>query len=166
MKSFLSILLLIVSCSCFANEDALLYQFKGAEFNSNDVIDFENLKGQIIYVDFWASWCPPCLKSIPFMEKLHHQFKGKNFKIVAINIDKNKDEAIHFLKQHPITFLNLYDPKGKIGKQLKVKTMPTSFLFDENGKLLFQHSGFDEEFAKKLQWSLAQLLEKSNIEDF
>ncbi len=151
----------MVSCSCFANEDANLYRFQGTEFSSNDAVNFESLKGQIIYVDFWASWCPPCLKSIPYMEKLHFQFAGKNFKIVAINIDENKNDAIHFLKQHPVSFLNLYDPKGKIGKQLKVKTMPTSFLFDKNGKLLFRHSGFDEEFAKKLQNSLRQLLEKS-----
>lgn len=161
MKIAILTILFFLSSFSFAGEENNLHQLQGFDFNSNQVVELKDFKGKIIYLDFWASWCPPCLKSMPFMEKLHQQYNGVDFEIVAINIDKDKSDAVEFLQQQPISFLNLYDPKGKIGKRLKVRAMPTAFLFDREGKLLYRHSGFDDNYAKKLKSVLKGLLNKS-----
>lgn len=133
-------------------------EYQGYEFNSGQSINFNQYKGKIVYLDFWASWCAPCVKSLPFMEKLHHQFSADKFKIIAINIDEDKRSANSFLNDHPISYLNLYDPKGYIGKKLKVRNMPTAFLIDQDGNILFKHSGFNEKYAKKLEQVIEQLV--------
>jgi len=134
--------------------------FNGYEFSSNQKIQLSDYKGKIVYLDFWASWCPPCIKSMPFMETLHQKYPIDEFKIIAINIDENKSEANDFLKKHPISYLNLYDPEGDIGKTLKVKNMPTAFLIDRDGNILFKHSGFDQKYASKLEKVIGNLVEK------
>jgi len=92
------------------------------------------------------------------MEQLHQQYHSKGLQIIAVNIDENKKDAQQFLSEVSVSFINLYDPKGKIGKVLKVKKMPTSLLIDPKGNILFKHSGFDQEYAEKLDEVLAQLI--------
>lgn len=142
----------------YSVDQSKLLDYVGYDFNSEQSVSFNQYEGKIIYIDFWASWCAPCVKSLPFMEKLHHQFPIDKFKIIAINIDEDKEKAKIFLTKHPISYLNLYDPKGIIGKKLKVKNMPTAFLIDEKGNVIFKHSGFSEKYAKKLEQTLTRLV--------
>jgi len=100
------------------------------------------------------------------MEKLYQQHYDDGFEIIAVNIDEHKRDAEEFLKKYPISFLNLYDPKGKIGKQLKVKYMPTAFLIDRQGNILFKHVGFDKTYAKKLAYTVNKLLENDSLPSY
>ncbi len=118
----------------------------------------ESLKGQLVYLDFWASWCPPCVKSLPFLEKIQKQYGGEKFQVVAINIDQNKEDAIAFLKDHQIQLESLYDPKGILGKPMQVSSMPTAFLISPEGQILMKHVGFNQDYAKKLENQLPQLI--------
>ncbi len=110
-------------------------------FNINDY------QGKVVYLDFWASWCIPCRKSFPWMNKIQDQYSDDDLVIIAVNLDKKKSLATAFLAENPATFNILYDPKGRLAKQFHIKGMPSSVIFDRNGKPIKAHTGF---FAKKI----------------
>jgi cytochrome c biogenesis protein CcmG/thiol:disulfide interchange protein DsbE len=103
----------------------------------------DSLRGKVVLVDFWASWCGPCQKSFPWMADVYGRYAGKGLAIVAINLDKGRDPAEDFLRDHPAPFTVAFDPKGAVAKAYKVWGMPTSFLIDSSGKIVLTHSGFD-----------------------
>ena len=160
MKRLIYILCLLTMPLSYSSDKLRPLEFTGHEFTTNGAIKLSKYQGKIVYMDFWASWCPPCLESLPFLETLHKKFPKEDFKIIAINIDEEKDQAKAFLKNHPISYLNLYDPEGNIGKKLRVQNMPTAFLIDRDGNVLFKHSGFNQKYAKKLEQTLGALVNK------
>jgi thiol-disulfide isomerase/thioredoxin len=98
--------------------------------------------GKVVIVDFFASWCHPCQESFPVMEALYKQYAGKGLVIIAINLDKNKADMDDFLKTHPASFVILRDAGNKLVSQVKIPTMPSSFLLDRDGKIHAFHRGF------------------------
>jgi len=109
------------------------------------------LKGRWIYLDFWASWCVPCRQSFPFMNDMQTKLQGKNIQIIAVNVDVKKTDAERFLLQNPSKFPVAYDPKGELPKKMNLKSMPTSYLINPQGKVVFVHAGFRAEDKKLLQ---------------
>ena len=101
--------------------------------------------GEVLYIDFWASWCNPCRKSFPWMNSMVEKYKGQGFKVLAVNVDKDKALAENFLTGVNPSFPILYDPDGTLAKQFKVKGMPSSFVIDSKGNVLLAHKGFFEE---------------------
>lgn len=115
-------------------------------------------KGEVIYLDFWASWCGPCRKSFPWMNKIEAEYKQQGFSVISINLDANKALATKFLSEMPADFTVIYDPKGKIAKHFKIQGMPSSMLIGRDGKIKSRHTGF---FTKKIslyQQEIEQLL--------
>ena len=118
-----------------------------------------DLHGKVVLVDFFASWCGPCNDSFRIMEELHKKFAGRGLIVVAINLDKNKDDMADFLKQHPASFVIVRDAANKLVRQVKIPTMPSSFLIDQNGKVHAFHRGFrGEETRKKYTEEIEALL--------
>jgi thiol-disulfide isomerase/thioredoxin len=103
-------------------------------------------KGQVIYLDFWASWCVPCRKSFPWMNAMQEKYKKDGFVVVAVNLDAEHEEAQRFLEKNTAVFDVVYDPKGETPKKYGVKGMPTSYLIGRDGKVKIAHTGF---FSKK-----------------
>lgn len=153
---WIGLVCLTVSASVYASDQ--LPDLEGVEFASSRKIDLTTFRGEVVYLDFWAAWCPPCRQSLPFMEELHQQYGRHGLKIVAVNIDERKRDAWEFLKAHPISYTNLYDPGGKIGKRLKVTAMPTAFLIDRGGRIVSRHVGFDREYSESLKRAIVALL--------
>ncbi len=106
----------------------------------------EQHKGDVIYLDFWASWCGPCRKSFPWMNKMQVQYKEQGFAVISVNLDAEHQLAETFLKENPALFSVVYDPKGKTARKYKVKGMPTSYLIGRDGQIKKGHTGF---FTKK-----------------
>ncbi len=93
-----------------------------------------SLRGNVVFLNIWATWCGPCQEEIPSMEFMHNKFKGKPFKIVAVSIDKGDDEVVKkFAKSFGITFLVLHDRKGHLKDTYKTTGVPESFIIDQNG---------------------------------
>jgi thiol-disulfide isomerase/thioredoxin len=109
-----------------------------------------DLKGKIVLVDFFASWCGPCKESFPAMETLHKKYAAQGVVILAINVDKKKTDMEDFLKEHPVTFTVVRDASNKLVGSIKVPTMPSSFVLDRTGKVVSFHRGFkgDETLAQ------------------
>ena len=110
-----------------------------------------DFKGKLVYLDFWASWCIPCRKSFPWMNKMHEKYKSKGFEVIAVNLDKDSQLVSKFLKKHPALFKIAYDSSGDTAEQFHVKGMPTSFLISREGKLINVHMGFRQKDIVKLE---------------
>ena len=121
----------------------------------------DTLKDKVVLLDFWASWCDPCRESFPVMEELQKQYGPQGFVIIAINVDENKADMEEFLKKNAATFVVVRDAKQKLVEKVGVATMPSSFLIDRSGKVLFAHTGFRvAETRKKYQAEIESLLKK------
>lgn len=109
----------------------------------------ETLKGKIVIVDFWASWCLPCAASFPVLEELHQRYKDRDVVIVGINVDEKPGKMETFLKKHPVAFSIVRDAQQKLVSVANVETMPTSFILDATGKVRFIHNGFHGDETKQ-----------------
>ena len=138
------IFVFLISKNLFANDDfseniviyekpKIIKELKFKDFNLQDV-DLTNKKGNIMIVNFWASWCLPCKREMPSLEKLAQKYP--EIKIYAINMEKpNKLRTSDFFKSVGITSLDIYfDPDFKLVKQFKMRGLPTSILIDKKGR--------------------------------
>jgi thiol-disulfide isomerase/thioredoxin len=104
-----------------------------------------DIKGKVVLVDFWASWCGPCKQSFPALDELQKKYGPQGFVIIAVNEDEKKSDMDDFKKQHPVSFTMVRDA-GADGKklidQVDVSAMPSSFLIDTTGKVRFAHTGY------------------------
>jgi thiol-disulfide isomerase/thioredoxin len=118
-----------------------------------------DLKGKVVLVDFFASWCGPCKESFPAMDELQKKYGEKGFVILAINLDKKKSDMEEFVKKHPASFPIVRDGANKLVSEVKIATMPSSFLLDKEGKVRSAHRGFKgEESVKKYSAEIEALL--------
>lgn len=118
------------------------------------------LKGKVVYVDFWASWCVPCRKSFPWMNEMQNKYSKQDFTILSVNLDAEPKLADKFLKETPAQFPIFYDPKGKVAKAFKLKGMPSSFLINKAGKIVSSHVGFTEKKKEKYQEEIFALMKE------
>lgn len=116
------------------------------------------LKGKVVYVDFWASWCVPCRKSFPWMNEMQEKYADNDFTILSVNLDAEANLAEKFLAETPAKFPIFYDPKGKVAKAFKLKGMPSSFLINKAGKIVSSHVGFTEKKKAKYQQEILTLM--------
>ena len=108
-------------------------------------VSLESLRGKLVYVDFWASWCAPCKRSFPWMAEMQRRYGERGFVVVAVNVDKQRADAERFLKATPAAFTVVYDDSGRTPQAWQVKGMPSSYLVDPAGKVLHAESGFRDE---------------------
>jgi thiol-disulfide isomerase/thioredoxin len=125
---------------------------------AGDTVGLERLRGKVVYVDFWASWCGPCKRSFPWMNALQRKYGGKGLTIVAINVDKKRPDAERFLTQTPAEFTVVFDAPGATPAAYGVKGMPSSYLLDAQGKVVAVESGFRDERAAELVARIDALL--------
>lgn len=105
-------------------------------------LDLGELRGHVIYLDFWASWCAPCRQSFPWMESMNKEYAAQGLSIVAIDVDADKADAERFLRTFHPGFEVRFDPKGAWAEQFKVVGMPTSIIIDRHGVTRYVHTGF------------------------
>jgi cytochrome c biogenesis protein CcmG/thiol:disulfide interchange protein DsbE len=110
----------------------------------NGTLKLSSLRGKIVYVDYWASWCVPCRRSFPWMNDMQARYRDQGLVIVAISVDMDIVAAKRFLAKTPANFVIAYDPESVTAEALDVPGMPTSFLIDRAGKIVWRHVGFRE----------------------
>jgi thiol-disulfide isomerase/thioredoxin len=108
----------------------------------DDPLGLDLLKGKVVYVDFWASWCAPCRESFPWMNRMQSELGHDGLVIIAVNVDREHADAEQFLRSHAAQFRIVYDPQGRLPEKFGVRGMPTSFLIDRNGHIQLRHEGF------------------------
>ena len=153
-KAIISLFFLIFSVSIASAEKAPGFSLNG----DKNKVTLSKYKNQVVYLDFWASWCKPCRKSFGFMNNMQERYGKKGLKIIAINLDEDRSAATSFLKNHPANFTIAYDPEGKTPGAYNLSVMPTSYLIDKKGNIIFKHKGFKEDHANQLEQKITQAL--------
>ena len=125
-----------------------------------DGVMMRDFRGKVVYLDFWASWCGPCRKSMPVLEEIRAKYKDQGFEVVAVNVDEATDDAVRFLQKYPVSYPILLDPKGKTPAQYKVEGMPTAYIVDKAGVIRYVHSGFQNHDREKIEATVKKLLAK------
>lgn len=119
--------------------------------------DFAQFRGQVLYVDFWASWCGPCRQSFPFMNELETELGAKGLTVLAVNLDEEASDAQSFLANHPASFKVAGGDNQACAAAFHVEAMPSSYLIDRAGKVRYIHHGFrggDAELLRGLATTL------------
>lgn len=109
------------------------------------------LRGKVVLVDFWASWCEPCRKSFPWMSAIFERDAASGLVVVAINLDKRREPAEAFLRELSPPFIVAFDPAGRTAEAYDVTAMPSSYLVGRDGRLLYSHAGFDPRDAATIE---------------
>ena len=121
------------------------------------------LKGQVVLVDFWASWCAPCKASFPMMAQLQKEFGARGFVVAAIGVDEKPAAAAAFVRKLSPPFATLHDREQKLVSQVVVPTMPTSYLLGRDGRVRYVHRGFHGDSTdRELRQQIADLLAEKN----
>jgi len=121
-------------------------------------VTLEGLRGKVVLVDFWASWCAPCRRSFPWMNEIQQKYGAKGLTIVGVNVDKRRADADKFLTQFPAGFTIVFDPDGNTPTAYDAKGMPTSYLVDPKGGVVLVEVGFRDERKAELEAKIRSLL--------
>jgi peroxiredoxin len=116
--------------------DFVLPDVNGKEFR------LQEFRGQIVFLNIWATWCGPCRAEMPSIEKLHQHFKDEDLTILTVSVDMADIEVVKaFLEKHGYTFTVLHDPRGNIMEWFRVRLIPVTYLIDRSGKIIAKAVG-------------------------
>lgn len=121
-------------------------------------VALSGLRGRIVLVDFWASWCAPCKASFPLLDALHRELATKGVTVLAVNVDERRRDMDAFLADRPHVMPVLLDPKGATAAAFRVKAMPTSFILDRLGRIRFTHAGYTAGTIQQYRQEIGALL--------
>lgn len=122
-------------------------------------LDLARYTGQVVLLDFWASWCAPCRESFPWMAQMLGTYGERGLVVVAVNLDEDPEAAARFLKGVPQKFVHLQDPTGRLAEAFGLTAMPTSILFDREGRPVYRHEGYQSDRAGEYERQVVDLLE-------
>ena len=116
------------------------------------------LAGKVVFIDFWASWCEPCKKELPALQKLQDSLGSSGAVVIAISLDEDPAEARIFASRRKLTLPLLSDTKGAVADKYKLGKMPTSVVVDRSGVVRFVNAGFEPGDEKVLENQIRKLL--------
>ena len=123
----------------------------------------ENLKlseqrGNVIMLNFWASWCGSCRQEMPYIEALYAKYKNLGFSVWGINVDEQSEDAKKLLHDIKVSFPILYDPKNNTPKLYELEAMPSTFMIDRDGYVRFAHRGYLPGYEDSYEKQIKQLV--------
>jgi peroxiredoxin len=105
-------------------------------------VSLAQYKGQVVMLNFWASWCGPCRQEMPLLESIYKKYNKLGFTMIGVNVEPDSNAANDWLKQTPVSFPILYDKESKVSKAYDVATMPSTVIIDRTGKVRVLHRGY------------------------
>jgi len=111
---------------------------------SGKIFHLSDFRGQVVLINFWATWCPPCRREMPSMERMWQKLKGKGVQVLAIDVGEDADTIFEFLGAYPVNFPLLMDLDGSVVKKYPVTGLPTSYIIDPEGKVIYRTVGSRE----------------------
>lgn len=145
-----------------AKAGALPVSLKAPDFTLRDLkgkkVRLSNFRGKVVFLDFWATWCPPCRQSFPAVEALNKQYSSRGLQILGVSVDEDVEAVAPFVKEMGATYTVLTAKDNPVGARYGVDGIPAFFLIDKNGNVAGQWVGFDPEFTKEWRKSIDKLL--------
>jgi thiol-disulfide isomerase/thioredoxin len=105
-------------------------------------VSLEQFKGQVVMINFWATWCGPCRQEMPLLDQLYAKYKPMGFTLLGVNVEPDSTLASGFLQKTPVTFPILFDTKSEVSKLYQVAGMPSTSIVDRKGNLRWVHKGY------------------------
>ena len=109
---------------------------------SGDTVVLDKLKGQVVMINFWASWCGPCRQEMPLLDEMYKRYSARGFTLLGVNVESDTKDAEKWLQQMPVTFPVLFDKENKVSKLYDVNAMPSSVFIDRKGNVRYLHRGY------------------------
>ena len=125
---------------------------------SGQSVSLSDLKGQVVLINFWATWCGPCRKEMPLLEQLYSRYEPLGFTLLGVNVEEGDVNAEAFLAETPVSFPILFDPENQVSKLYDVSAMPSTVLVDRQGNMRFLHHGYQDGYENIYQDQIRQLV--------
>jgi thiol-disulfide isomerase/thioredoxin len=116
------------------------------------------LRGRLVLLDFWASWCAPCRASFPVYDALERKYGAQGLKVVGLSLEESRDAVEGFLRAVPVGFTIAHDPSGLSGEAFRVVAMPTAFLIDREGRIAARFEGGGRRVHRRIEAAIAAIL--------
>lgn len=118
------------------------------------------LRGEVVLINFWATWCGPCRQEMPQLSRLYAQYRNAGFTLLGINIDDKRDNAEAMAKKLGVHFPTLFDSDKRVARLYDVDTMPATLLIDRDGRVRYVHRGYRDGYEQKYQEQIRELLKE------
>jgi thiol-disulfide isomerase/thioredoxin len=105
-------------------------------------VRLSELRGQVVMINFWATWCGPCRQEMPLLEALYKRYEKLGFTLLGVNVEENIRPAQRFLKDVQVSFPILFDTRNEVSRRFQIGGMPSTVLIDRDGKVRFVHTGY------------------------
>lgn len=138
-------------------EAAPAFRLKDMKGNT---VTLESLKGKVVFLDFWATWCGPCKEEFPELDALYKKYGKDGFEVIGISVDKSESNVAEFLKKRPVSFTILTNTKGDVAESYGLPGMPTGLIIGKDGVIKYRHAGFSRAFLPVYEKEIVELLKK------
>ena len=126
--------------------------------NSGQNLRLSEYRGEVVMINFWASWCGPCRQEMPLLDELYMQYQPMGFTILGVNVEEDSSKAEALLNEIPVNFPVLFDTQSKVSKLYDVIAMPSTILVDRDGNIRYLHHGYKPGYEEAYQEQVRALI--------
>jgi peroxiredoxin len=123
-------------------------------------VRLEELRGQVVLVNFWATWCGPCRQEMPHLNKLYEKYKSSGFVLLGVNVDDDTTQAAGVASKLGVTFPVLPDSDKRVSRQYDLNAMPSTVLIDRDGRVRYLHRGYQNGYENTYDRQIRELLKE------
>ncbi len=121
-------------------------------------LSLSDLRGQVVMINFWATWCGPCREEMPLLDALYQRYRDLGFELIGVNVDEDSSMAHGWLEERPVSFPIVYDPRSDVSRLYDVTAMPSTVLVDRSGQVRFRHYGYQPGYENDYQDQIRTLV--------
>lgn len=121
-------------------------------------VKLSELRGQVVLINFWASWCGPCRQEMPLLDALHQRYKSLGFTVLGVNVEQDPAKARQMLEDIPVSFPVLFDTRNQVSEAYQVDAMPSTVIVDRDGVVRYIHKGYVPGDENKYQAVVRKLI--------
>lgn len=158
LKTFFLTLSLVLSPALMAAAQPQAAPDFTLKSRSGKNLKLSEFRGEVVMVNFWASWCGPCRQEMPLLEQLYKRYQPLGFTILGVHVEEDSSAAEKVLKDIPVSFPILYDNTNEVSKLYGISAMPSTFLVDRNGNLRYLHKGYLPGYEDEYQRQIRELV--------
>jgi peroxiredoxin len=127
---------------------------------TGNTVTFEQFKGKVVFLDFWAPWCIPCKDELPELDLLYKKFQNEGFIVIGIAVDASSEGVAKFLQKTKISFPILLDTLGTVAESYRLVNMPTGYLIGRDGIIRYRHLGYGKELLLQYEKEINELVKQ------
>jgi peroxiredoxin len=152
---FLAAILLAATAAWAANDAAPEFSLPN---ESGAMVSLDEFDGQVVLINFWASWCGPCREEMPLLEALHKRYESLGFTMLGVNVEEDSAAAEKFLQGTAVSFPILFDRENSVSKLYDVIAMPSTVIVGRDGTVRYIHHGYEPGYENEYQDQIRQLI--------